>query len=118
MNGIHRISDMRSWCFVILTSTFFLFSSLAFGQGLSEEESKLYDLIMEYRESRGLEVVPLSPALNQVARMHVQDLIEHPPKGRCNLHSWSKYGEYYIRLCRITLLGKSTKGLTAAFVQL
>ena len=72
----------------------FLFSSSAFAQDLSQEESKLYDLIMEYRESRGLEVVPLSEALNHVARVHVQDLIEHPPKGRCNLHSWSKYGEW------------------------
>lgn len=37
----------------------FLFSSVAFGQGLSEEDPKLYNLIMEYRANRGLEVVPL-----------------------------------------------------------
>ena len=77
----------------LVAGLFTSFISLS-AQSLSEEESKLYDLIMEYRESLGLEVVPLSPALNRVARMHVQDLIEHPPKGRCNLHSWSNYGEW------------------------
>ena len=73
-----------------LFSSFFSLSA----QGLSEEESKLYDLIMEYREARGLEEIALSPALTEVAQMHVQDLIEHPPKGRCNLHSWSRFGEW------------------------
>lgn len=29
-----------------------------------------------------------------MARVHLKDMIEHLPKGRCNLYSWSKYGEW------------------------
>jgi len=69
--------------------------SIGMGQEacLNDEEVKLYQLITEYRKSKGLPKIPLSTSLTVVAKAHVQDL-EHndPSHGRCNLHSWSKKG--------------------------
>ena len=64
------------------------------GQELSTEETALYEMIIEYRAQKKLPAIALSTSLTTVARAHVQDLAAHPPKGRCNLHSWSKYGEW------------------------
>lgn len=63
---------------------------------LSHDEIKLYELIMEYRESKGLDRIPLSNCLSIVAQTHARDLaINHPDKARiCNLHSWSRKGEW------------------------
>ena len=63
-------------------------------QILSREEVKLYHEVMKYRGDKGLDSIPLSPSLNLVAKIHVQDLLEHSPKSSCNLHSWSKDGEW------------------------
>lgn len=68
------------------------------GQELSTEETALYEIIMEYRAQRKLPAIALSTSLTTVARAHVQDLAAHPPKGRCNLHSWSK-SERWSRCC-------------------
>lgn len=47
---------------------------------LSAEEKKLYDLMMAYRKSKGLESIPLSAKLTQVAQTHAKDLAEnHDP---------------------------------------
>ncbi|MBN1799787.1 MAG: CAP domain-containing protein [Spirochaetales bacterium] len=61
---------------------------------LTAEEQKLYNLIMEYRAAYNLPVIPLSPSLSYVAKLHVRDLYKHPPKGSCNLHSWSDDGPW------------------------
>lgn len=64
---------------------------------LSEEEKKLYDLIMEYRKSKKLESIPLSAKLTLVAQTHAKDLAEHyefSPKNKCNPHSWSEKGTW------------------------
>lgn len=84
---------------VLIAITLFLISAFALideaeNQSLSREEVKLYREVMKYRGNKGLDSIPLSPSLNLVAKIHVQDLLEHSPKARCNLHSWSKEGEW------------------------
>ncbi len=64
---------------------------------LSEEEEKLYKLIMVYRKSKNLPAIPFSAKLSQVAQIHVRDLVENydfDPKNTCNPHSWSKNGDW------------------------
>lgn len=61
---------------------------------LTPEEQRLYELVMEYRASKNLPSIPISPALTFVAHTHVRDLTAHPPTGECNLHSWSEYGDW------------------------
>lgn len=78
---------------LILISAFTLIDK-AENQILSREEVKLYHEVMKYRGDKGLDSIPLSPSLNLVAKIHVQDLLEHSPKSSCNLHSWSKDGEW------------------------
>ncbi len=77
---------------------FILFISIvesSFAQLLTDEEKKLYDLVMNYRKSKGLDKIPLSPSLTMVAQLHVKDLMENNPvNDDCNLHSWSFNGEW------------------------
>jgi uncharacterized protein YkwD len=64
---------------------------------LSPEEQKLYDLIMAYRKSKGLEIIPLSAKLSQVAQVHARDLSENyvfDTENACNPHSWSSKGAW------------------------
>ena len=62
---------------------------------LSEEEAKLYKLILNYRASKGLEEIPLSSSLTFVAQTHAKDLaLNIPLKGKCNAHSWSDQGDW------------------------
>lgn len=64
---------------------------------VSQEEQKLYDLIMSYRKSKNLKPIPLSSKLSLVAQVHARDLVENfkfDPKGKCNPHSWSKKGKW------------------------
>lgn len=64
---------------------------------LNQEEKKLYDLITEYRKSKGLPPIALSAKLTAVAQTHARDLAEHyefDPKNKCNPHSWSKKGQW------------------------
>lgn len=64
---------------------------------LSAEEKKLYDLMMAYRKSKGLDPIGLSSKLTLVAQTHARDLAENykfDPKNRCNPHSWSSRGEW------------------------
>ncbi|WP_333820440.1 CAP domain-containing protein [Ohtaekwangia sp.] len=64
---------------------------------LSQEEMKLYDLIMEYRKSKGLEPISLSSKLTKVAQVHARDLTDNytfDPDNKCNPHSWSKKGKW------------------------
>ena len=61
---------------------------------LSADEQRLYRLITDYRKSKGLPPIPLSPSLSFVAKTHVRDLQVHPPAGACNFHSWSENGPW------------------------
>lgn len=64
---------------------------------LSSEERKLYDLMMAYRKSKGLEPIQLSAKLTQVAQAHARDLAENytfDPKNKCNPHTWSSKGKW------------------------
>jgi len=71
----------------------------SFGQEicLSEEEKKLYDLMMKYRKSKKLKAIPLSAKLTKTAQAHVRDLMEnytYEEGSRCNPHSWSDKGKW------------------------
>ena len=62
---------------------------------ISDEEKELHRLINAYRISRGLQEVPISPALTKVAQAHAKDLMYHyKQSNRCNMHSWSKEGPW------------------------
>jgi uncharacterized protein YkwD len=64
---------------------------------LSSEEKKLYDLMMTYRKSKGLEPIKLSAKLTLVAQTHARDLADNykfDPKNKCNPHSWSSRGKW------------------------
>lgn len=64
---------------------------------LSAEEQKLYDLMMDYRKSKGLDAIPLSSKLTLVAQTHAKDLVENYEfdfDNKCNPHSWSKKGKW------------------------
>src|SRR5688572_21421412 len=65
---------------------------------VSSEEMKLYNLIMAYRKTKGLEAIPLSGKLTQVAQTHAQDLSLNytfdPETNKCNPHSWSAKGTW------------------------
>ncbi len=79
-----------------LLSCLCLLSALAsFAQQPTEEELKLYNLIMEYRQEHNQPVIPLSKSLTIVAQTHVKDLQENRPvHGNCNMHSWSDQGPW------------------------
>ena len=62
---------------------------------ITQEEKKLYSLIMEYRKEKGLPTIPISTSLTKVAQAHVKDLyINKPNQNACNLHSWSSNGAW------------------------
>lgn len=64
---------------------------------LSSEEQKLYEIMMAYRKSKGLEPIPLSAKLTKVAQTHARDLSTNYKfdfDNKCNPHSWSKKGKW------------------------
>ena len=63
---------------------------------LNDAEKRLYELIMEYRQEKGLKTIPLSGALTKVAQTHVEDLNNNFDinNKKCNTHSWSKDGKW------------------------
>lgn len=62
---------------------------------ISKDEKKLYDIIMKYRQIKGLSSIPLSNSLTIVAQTHVKDLADNKPDlGDCNAHSWSDNGNW------------------------
>ena len=79
------------WIFFLI----FFNSIVSFSQILTEEETKLFNLIMEYRKERGLSSIPVSRSLTYVAQTHARDLEENSPdQGKCNMHSWSSNGPW------------------------
>ncbi len=55
----------------------------------------LAETINDYREARGLTAIPWSPALAEVAEVHLADVEAHDPAARqCSLHSWSDDGPW------------------------
>lgn len=61
----------------------------------SEEETKLYNLITEYRQIHNLPPIHFSKSLSYVARVHAMDLsFNRPDFGGCNPHSWSAKGTW------------------------
>jgi uncharacterized protein YkwD len=64
---------------------------------VTQEEKKLYDLMMAYRKSKRLPPIMLSAKLTQVAQAHARDLAENysfDVKNECNPHSWSQKGKW------------------------
>jgi uncharacterized protein YkwD len=64
---------------------------------LNKEEKKLYELMMDYRKSKGLASIPVSAKLTQVAKAHAHDLDANytfKVDNKCNPHSWSKKGKW------------------------
>ena len=54
-----------------------LTSKSCIGDDVDSEESKLHQLVNEYRGQYGLSAIPLSPSLSLVANRHVRDLHEN-----------------------------------------
>ena len=106
---------MKRITFILcLAATFFIFGTLvnnasspkASGNSLTEVTDSIIDeddlkrakalvgVINQYRREQGLDEIPYSPRLTDVARWHVYDLeVNKPSGGSCNLHSWSDKGE-------------------------
>ena len=84
---------MKKLLFLLLT--LFMIQTIAISQVLSQEETKLYNLIMEYRREKGLPAITLSKSLTKVAQIHVKDLNENFRESTsCNMHSWSNKGNW------------------------
>ena len=84
---------MKKLLFLLLS--LLMIQTIAISQVLSEEEAKLYRLIMEYRSEKGLPVIALSKSLTKVAQIHVKDLNEnYSGSTSCNMHSWSNKGNW------------------------
>ncbi|NOU17519.1 MAG: hypothetical protein HOO91_08175 [Bacteroidales bacterium] len=72
----------------LLLALFFVITVTSYSQNLTDEETKLYNLIMEYWKANGLPNIPISPSLTIVAQTHVKDLQNnHPDNEPCNMHS-------------------------------
>ncbi len=84
----------------LYTLALLLLAPMAYGQGtqtkISAEELQLYNMLMDYRASKGLAPIPLSNALTLVARTHCRDLAINQPdlNANCNSHSWSSQGNW------------------------
>ena len=62
---------------------------------ITEDESELYGMVVEYRKAMNLPSIPLSKSLCYVAKTHLEDLIKNKPDSTtCNVHSWSNKGSW------------------------
>lgn len=62
---------------------------------VSSQEKLMLKLINDYRKSKKLTAIAISPELTKVAKIHANDLnTNHPDKGKCNIHSWSDKGKW------------------------
>lgn len=79
----------------VITISLIFNSIISYSQILTDEERKLYNIIMQYRKEKGLSQIPLSFSLTHVAQTHVKDLVNNKPDvGNCNTHSWSSNGPW------------------------
>ena len=80
----------------LILSIFLLLPFLVVSQDLSDEELKLYTMINDYRNSKGLKNIPISKSLTFVAQTHARDLVNNKPYmgANCNSHSWSNKGDW------------------------
>jgi uncharacterized protein YkwD len=60
----------------------------------NDREVQLIKIINDYRLTRGLPIIPISPSLMKVADAHAKDLEKSSPAGACNMHSWSSSGDW------------------------
>lgn len=81
-------SSTLAFITILSVSSFYSSSEINY----SQQERQLYKLVNQYRKSKGLKNIPLSPALTFVAQTHAKDVIDNISNisGNCNLHSWSK----------------------------
>ena len=80
---------------ILITLCLIFTSIISYSQVLTDEERKLYNIIMQYRKEKGLPDIPLSTSLTYVAQTHVKDLANNKPDvGNCNAHSWSSNGAW------------------------
>lgn len=108
---------MRTTCIVIFALVFFSGVSpksipvTTPEVKITAEELKLYNLIMAYRKTKNLPVIPLSKSLTHVAQTHCKDLVENKPdlKKGCNPHSWSNKGKW--TACDYTADHKNAAGM-------
>ena len=69
--------------------------SIPAGYRISQDETKLYHMINDFRRKYDLPPIPLSISLCYVASSHVRDLFfNHPDQEPCNFHSWSDKGPW------------------------
>lgn len=88
-----KISAINKLLFFLAVLMFSHTEGLA--QQLSDDESELYNLVMNYRKAKGLPKIPLSKSLTIVAQTHAKDLEDnYTPDSVCNLHSWSNNGKW------------------------
>jgi uncharacterized protein YkwD len=80
---------------ILISFCLTLTSIISYSQILTDEERKLYNIIMQYRKEKGLPDISLSTSLTYVAQTHVRDLANNKPDiGNCNAHSWSSNGNW------------------------
>ena len=84
---IHQLKTVLFLYLVLAATT-------AAAVSLTAEETRLYQLVNQYRAQNGLPAIPFSRSLSYVAQTHVRDLQNHPLSGTCNMHSWSAYGKW------------------------
>lgn len=62
---------------------------------INTKEKEMLKLINDYRKTKRLPAINLSPELTKVAKIHARDLnTHHPDVGKCNMHSWSDKGKW------------------------
>lgn len=81
---------------VLFAILFLLLGLESYAQQLNEEEKQLALLINEYRKSKKLSPLKVSKSLTTVAKTHTSDLnlFGNKIKKGCNMHSWSKHGNW------------------------
>lgn len=80
---------------LLVVSCFLSLALSSSAQQLSQDEQKLYDLVMAYRKSKGLPSIPVSVSLTYVAQTHAKDVVNQKlGDSPCNLHSWSEKGKW------------------------
>jgi hypothetical protein len=79
----------------VAVALFVLVSGCDWWSPEAAESGDVAEVINGYREELGLDRIPVSDALTEVAAAHVEDLAAGGAvHGDCNLHSWSDRGDW------------------------